>query len=140
MDNVTTDRKIHTLPNHKPWMNKAVINLLRVCDAAFWSGDKKAYRTARAKRRRGIKEVKRCYKKCIEEHFNNTDSQCMWQGIKTITDYASNNTSSTQNTVSSPLPEELSQVFARFDFVNTSSTTTWTQQGPPIKCAGVESP
>lgn len=44
--------------------------------------------------------MKRCEKKCIEEHFNNIDSQRTWQGIKTITDYASNNTSSTQNIVS----------------------------------------
>lgn len=54
----------------------------------------------------------------------------MWQGIKAITDYAGNNTSSTQ-TLSLSLPEELNRFFSRFDCVDTSNNITQTQQEPP---------
>ena len=56
-------------------MKGAVIGLRKAWDAAFHSGDTEAYRTARSRLRKGIKEAKHCYKKRIEEHFNSSDSE-----------------------------------------------------------------
>ncbi len=92
----------------------------------FHSGDAEAYRTTRSRLRKGIREVKHCYKKRIEEHFNSSDSRRVWQGIKTITGY--NSTSST-HAQSSSFPDDLNRFFARFDCTD-SSDNTWAQQGP----------
>lgn len=60
--------------------------------------------------RMGLKEAKRRYKQNIEEHFNNKDSRCMWQGIKTILGYKDNSTAS--GPTDSTLPDTLNQFFA----------------------------
>ncbi|KAI4894227.1 hypothetical protein NFI96_006080 [Prochilodus magdalenae] len=87
VDRVTSHRTIITFPNQKPWMNREVRLLLKARDAAFRSGDREAYSSARANLRRGISMAKHCYKQRIEEHFSSSDPRRMWQGIQTLTDY-----------------------------------------------------
>ncbi|KAI4891286.1 hypothetical protein NFI96_003881 [Prochilodus magdalenae] len=57
----------------KPWMNREVRLLLKARDAAFRSGDREAYSSARANLRKGISMAKHCYKQRIEEHFSSSD-------------------------------------------------------------------
>ncbi len=54
-------------------MNGEVRALSRAKKAAFWSGDKKAYRTARAKLKAGIKEEKQRHQERLEKD-NNTNN------------------------------------------------------------------
>lgn len=46
-----------SIPNQKAWMNGERRDVSRVKKGAFWSGDKDAYNTARARPKTGIKEV-----------------------------------------------------------------------------------
>lgn len=44
--------------NQKPWLNNEVSGLLRKWDLVFKFGDSQAYKEARGRLRRGIKEAK----------------------------------------------------------------------------------
>ncbi len=57
-DDVVKIRTVKSFPNEKAWMNGEVRALSRAKRAAFKSGDKEAYNTARAKLKAGIKEAK----------------------------------------------------------------------------------
>lgn len=110
---VTTHKKIKIFPNQKPWMNREVRLLLKARDAAFRSGDREAYSSARANLRKGICQAKLTHKQKIEEHFNSSDPRRMWQGIQSITDYKPPN--SVPPSSSASLPDELNHFYARFD-------------------------
>ncbi|KAI4904358.1 hypothetical protein NFI96_007146 [Prochilodus magdalenae] len=76
VDRVTSHKTIITFPNQKPWMKvRQVRLLLKARDAAFRSGDREAYSSARANLRKGIAMAKHCYKQRIEEHFSSSDPQ-----------------------------------------------------------------
>ncbi|KAI4903633.1 hypothetical protein NFI96_009461, partial [Prochilodus magdalenae] len=113
VDRVTSHKTIITFPNQKPWMNREVRLLLKARDAAFRSGDREAYSSARANLRKGIAMAKHCYKQRIEEHFSSSDPRRMWQGIQTLTDYKPRSTVLANNCAS--LPDELNHFYARFD-------------------------
>lgn len=116
MDKVTTHKKIKTFPNQKPLMNREVRHQLKARDAAFRSGDREAYSSARANLRKGIYLAKLAHKQNIKEHFNSSDPWSMWQGIQTITDYKPPN--STPPHSSPSVPNELNNLYARFDCKN----------------------
>ncbi|KAI4876772.1 hypothetical protein NFI96_015363, partial [Prochilodus magdalenae] len=113
VDRVTLHKTIITFPNQKPWMNREVRLLLKARDAAFRSGDREAYSSARANLRKGISMAKHCYKQHIEEHFSSSDPRRMWQGIQTLTDYKPCSTVLANNCAS--LPDQLNHFYARFD-------------------------
>ncbi|KAI4877181.1 hypothetical protein NFI96_007309, partial [Prochilodus magdalenae] len=113
VDRVTSHKTIINFPNQKPWMNREVRLLLKARDAAFRSGDREAYSSARANLRKGISMAKHCYKQRIEEHFSSSDPRRMWQGIQTLTDYKPRSTVLANNSAS--LPDELNHFYARFD-------------------------
>ncbi|KAI4886334.1 hypothetical protein NFI96_000178 [Prochilodus magdalenae] len=113
VDKVTSHKTIITFPNQKPWMNREVRLLLKARDAAFRSGDREAYSSARANLRKGISMAKHCYKQQIEEHFSSSDPRRMWQGIQTLTDYKPCSTVLANNCAL--LPDELNRFYARFD-------------------------
>lgn len=58
MGMVTVEKTIQVYPNQKPWMTSQVRSLLWARDAAFSSGDRALYSTARANLRRGIKDAR----------------------------------------------------------------------------------
>ncbi|KAI4875417.1 hypothetical protein NFI96_032939, partial [Prochilodus magdalenae] len=116
VDRVTSHKTIITFPKQKPWMNREVRLLLKARDAAFRSGDREAYSSARANLRRGIAMAKHCYKQWIEEHFSSSDPRRMWQGIQTLTDYKPRSTVLANNSAS--LPDQLNHFYARFDREN----------------------
>lgn len=70
-------------PNHKPVLTPVVMRLLKVLDAAVCSEAKEANRRVK-KVRKGIREAKHGYKKCITEHLKSFQSQDMWQDIRSI--------------------------------------------------------
>ncbi|KAI4874836.1 hypothetical protein NFI96_003053, partial [Prochilodus magdalenae] len=113
VDRVPSHKTILTFPNQKPWINREVRLLLKARDAAFRSGDREAYSSARANLRKGIAMAKHCYKQRIEEHFSSSEPQRVWQGIPTLTDYKPHSTVLANNCAS--LPDELNQFYARFD-------------------------
>lgn len=113
IDSVTTLKQITTFPNQKPWMNREVRLLLNTRNIAFRSGDAQAYSASRANLKRGIREAKHSHKLRIEEHFWNSDPQCMWQGIQDISDYKP--TITTPQTDDISLLDELNNFYARFD-------------------------
>ncbi|KAI4884740.1 hypothetical protein NFI96_025547 [Prochilodus magdalenae] len=84
-------------------------------DAAFRSGDREAYSSARANLRKGISMAKHCYKQRIEEHFSSSDPRRMWQDIQTRTDYKPR---STVLANCASLLDELNHFYARFDREN----------------------
>jgi hypothetical protein len=69
--------------------------MLRACNAAFnvsrmnpddsVAGD--AYKASRYELRKSIRDAKRQYRLKLELMFDNSDSQSMWQGLQTTTDY-----------------------------------------------------
>ncbi len=58
IDDVTVTKIITTIANQKPWMTAEVRGLLKTRDEAFRSGDKAAFKTARANLSCGIKKCK----------------------------------------------------------------------------------
>ncbi|ONI45397.1 hypothetical protein AN641_04270 [Candidatus Epulonipiscioides gigas] len=65
-DDVVKIRSVTSFPNERAWMNGEVRALCRAKKAAFKSGDKEAYNTARAKLKAGIKEAKRRHQQRLE--------------------------------------------------------------------------
>lgn len=61
MGNITVKKHTRVFPNQKLWMTSQVQPLLRTHNAAFRSGDRDLYSTARADLRRGIREAKLDY-------------------------------------------------------------------------------
>ncbi|XP_078278950.1 uncharacterized protein LOC144606565 [Rhinoraja longicauda] len=94
-------------------MNSEVRLLLKARDTAFRSGEARAYSSSRANLKRGIKKAKHSYKLKIEEHFKNSDSRRVWQGIQAITDYKPTNSIPTPSDAS--FLEELNHFYGRFD-------------------------
>ena len=121
-ETVMTTKTIKVFPNQKPWLDRNMRLLLG--DAAFRSGDKPAYKSARRDLKKGIREAKRRYKQRIESHFENNDPRSMWRGIKTLTDYKS---STTQISQDSDLPDTLNRFFARFDKQHSRATADKTE-------------
>src|SRR4029434_1441481 len=101
--------------------------LLQERNAAFRSGDKALYSTARANLKRGIKDAKKAYKEKIEDHLTNNNPRRVWQGIQNITNYKNSNTSTVHADAS--LAEELNNFFARFE-VNRPTTIALTPPTP----------
>lgn len=62
-------------------MNRGVRFLLKASDLASNCGDQEAYCSATANLKRGISQAKYNNKKNVEEPFNSSDPQHMWQGI-----------------------------------------------------------
>ncbi|XP_076836629.1 uncharacterized protein LOC143482213 [Brachyhypopomus gauderio] len=122
IDSVTTQKQITMYPNQKPWMNRDVRLRLKARNIAFRSGDAQAYSIARAELKRGIKKAKQQYKEKVEEHFSNSDPRRMWQGLQTITDYRTINTSPPSSDV--PFLDELNNFYARFERGNTTTPST----------------
>ncbi len=108
---VTVEKTIQVYPNQKPWMTSQVRSLLRARDAAFRSGDRALYSTARANLRRGIKAAKADYKGKIEGQLNNPRQ--MWQSIQSLTNYKGSAAIPGDSDVA--LAEELNSFFARFE-------------------------
>ena len=102
-------------------MNRETRLLLKARDSAFASGDTQAYSTARANLKKGIKRAKHEHKLRIEEHFANSDSRRMWQGIQAITNYKSTKSSPLSSDTS--FPDELNSFYARFDRENKETAT-----------------
>lgn len=126
-DNITTTKKIHVIPNSKPWMTRNCQFLLQKRNTAFQSGDLQRYKAARANLKRGIKDAKAAYEQKIKHLFSCSDPRQAWQGICQIT--RQNNTSSTSS--GSVLEaEQLNRFFARFD---TEGMTTTIIQTPTVR-------
>lgn len=79
-------------------MNSDVKKLLSERNSAFRSSNE---------------EAKAAYGKKLEGHFNESDPQCVWQGIQQLTNYKGNKGPTTSN--SSNLLAELNHFFARFE-------------------------
>ncbi len=70
------------------WLTGEVYRLLKARNAAFRAGDEEGLKTARANLSRGIRKAKRQYSRRIAHRFSDSrDTQSLWQGIQTITDY-----------------------------------------------------
>ena len=113
VDTVTVNKRIRVFPNQKPWMTSEVQSLLKQRNAAFRSGDKALYSTARANLKRGIRTAKSAYKRKIEDHFTEKDPRKMWQGLQHLTNYKGHNQVAAEADAS--LAEELNLFFARFE-------------------------
>ncbi len=111
-DTITVDKRIRIYPNQKPWMNRAVQQLLRERNTAFRSGDSELYSTARANLKRGIREAKADYRRRIEDHLDSNNSREVWQGIQHLTSYRTNPGAAVSDLT---LAEELNIFFARFE-------------------------
>uniref|UniRef100_A0A669B6K4 Reverse transcriptase domain-containing protein n=1 Tax=Oreochromis niloticus TaxID=8128 RepID=A0A669B6K4_ORENI len=121
VDNVTVNKRVRVFPNQKPWMNSEVQSLLKSRNTAFKSGDRAAYRAARADLSRGIRKAKAAYRRRIEDHFADNDPRKMWQGINHITNYRSNNQATSR--IDASLAEDLNRFFARFETTRPSAVT-----------------
>ncbi len=125
IDDVTVTKTITVRANQKPWLTGEVYRLLKARNAAFRAGDEEGLKTARANLSRGIREAKRQYSRRIAHRFSDSrDTQSLWQGIQTITDYKPP-PQTCDSTI--PLLNELNAFFARFEAQN--STTA--QKAPP---------
>lgn len=107
-------------------MTNQVHSLLRARDAAFRSGDRTLYSTARANLRRGIKAAKADYKGKIEGQLNNPRQ--MWQGIQSLTNYKV--CAATPGDSDMALAEELNSFFARFE---SQAKISVTPPQPPLQ-------
>ncbi|KAK3554488.1 hypothetical protein QTP70_024291, partial [Hemibagrus guttatus] len=116
IDGVTVSKSISTRPNQKPWMTAKVCVLQKSRDSAFRAGDKDALRTARAKLSRAIREAKHTHSQRIHGHFQSSgDTQCMWQGIQSITNYRPASPACDND---ASLPDALNSFYAQFDAWN----------------------
>lgn len=103
-------------------MNSEVQSLLKCRNTAFRSGDRAAYRAARADLKRGIREAKAAYKRKVEDHFTDNNPRRMWQGINHITNYRSSNQTTALTAAS--LAENLNHFFALFEMVRSSASSS----------------
>ncbi len=116
IDNVTVTKTITTRANQKPWLTAEVRGLLKTSDEAFRSGDKAAFKTARANLSCGIKNAKRSYAQKINNHFTDSrDTRSLWQAIQTITDYKPPPQACDDDT---SLPDTLNHFYSRFEMQN----------------------
>ena len=96
----------------KPWFTKEVKNQLMAKDAAFRSGDDEEFRRAKYDACRAIARAKAEYKDKLEDQFASNNTNAVWQGRQTITQYkAKSATLSSEPT----LPDRLNEFYARFD-------------------------
>ncbi len=120
IDDVTVTKTITIRANQKPWLTGEVYRLLKARNAAFRAGDEEGLKTARANLSRGIREAKRQYSRRIAHRFNDSrDTQSLWQGIQTITDYKPP-PQTCDSTI--PLLNELNAFFARFEAQDSTSS------------------
>ncbi len=127
IDDVTVTKTITVRANQKPWLTGEVYRLLKARNSAFRAGDEVGLRTARANLSRGIREAKRQYSRRIAHRFSDSrDTQNLWQGIQTITDYKPP-PQTCDSTI--PLLNELNAFFAHFEAQN--STTAQKTPPPP---------
>ena len=96
-------------------MNAEVRTLFRAKKAAFESGNREVYSTARARLKPGSKKAKRRHQQRLERDFNINSTKYMWQGIQNFTDYKNN---SAPIRCESTLPNELSTFYACFNHLN----------------------
>lgn len=106
---------IRTFPNQKPWVDGNIRNALRSRSAAYntglATGDMTEYNAASYYVRRAVKEAKRRYGRKVESQFQHGGSRCLWQGLRTITDYK---TSPSTVNMDASLANELNTFYARF--------------------------
>ncbi len=127
IDDVTVTKTITVRANQKPWLTGEVYRLLKARNTAFRAGDEEGLKTARANLSRGIREAKGQYSRRIAHRFSDSrDTQRLWQGIQTITDYKPP-PQTCDSTI--PLLNELNAFFARFEAQN--STTAQKTPPPP---------
>lgn len=121
-ENVAETKTNRAFPNQKLWLNSEVWTLLRAWNSAFKSAMPPEYKEGQNRLRKGIRVAKNRYNQHIEEHFNNNESRCMWQGIKTITGHKDNCIAcialGTTDISTSALPDTLNQFFTCFDWQN----------------------
>lgn len=126
-DDVIVTKTITVRANQKPWLTEEVYRLLKARNVAFRTGDVVGLRTARANLFRGIREARRKYYRRIVNCFSDSrDTQSLWRGIQTITDYKPPPQTCDSNI---SLLNELSAFFARFEVQN--STTAQKTPPPP---------
>ncbi|KAI5625328.1 gastrula zinc finger protein XlCGF28.1-like [Silurus asotus] len=116
VDDVTISKTITTRSNQKPWITANVRALLKQRDSAFRSGDKTAFKTARAKLPRAIREAKCAHAKKIHNHFQDSgNTRRMWQGIQAITNYKTTSPACDRDP---SLPDAVNDFYARFKVQN----------------------
>eukprot|EP00064_Thunnus_orientalis_P020697 superscaffoldBa00005836_g20842 len=118
VDDVVITKTIKSFPSQRAWINGEVRALSRAKKAAFRSGDKEAYNTARARLKAGIKEAKRKHQQRPERDLNTNNTKDMWQVIQNITGYKSR---SAPIMCEAKSPDELNSFYARFDILNKES-------------------
>lgn len=129
INNVTVEKKIWCHTNSKPWMTSEVARLLKDRDAAYHSGDRGSYGSARSNLKRGIKTAKAAYKDKIEGHFREGDPWRVWQSIKHLTNYKG--CRSTASYSSSQRAEKLNIFFGRHEKTDFKSGSLSLASHPP---------
>ncbi len=110
VDDVMITKTIKSFPNQKVLMNGEVRALSRAKKVAFWSGDKNAYCTARARLKAGIKEAKQRHQERLERDLNTNNTK----------DVAGNpdHHRLQKQEYSHHVPNELNTFYAGFDVLN----------------------
>ncbi|XP_041962711.1 uncharacterized protein LOC121720538 [Alosa sapidissima] len=117
VDDTVPKAIMKTYPNQKPWVNHSIREALNEQTAAYrsglLSGNMEEYKAATYNLRRMVKEAKRRYGEKIRSQFEQSDSRCMWQGLRVMSDYKS--PTSTIGNADPSLADELNTFYARFD-------------------------
>ncbi len=103
--------------NQKPWVDRTIRDAVNYCTAAYnaglLSGYMSEYKASCYALQRAVRAAKLRYREIIESHFQLNDSQCMWQGLKTIC--SSGNKSSAEVRADPLLAEELNTFYGCFE-------------------------
>ena len=78
-------------------------------------GDSEEYKKLRYELRRAISSAKRQYKEKVESDFKGCNTQNMWAGLRTMTDYKGAAGGAAGVSACASLPDELNSFFARFE-------------------------
>jgi hypothetical protein len=108
---------IKTFPNQKPWIDGSIRAKLKVRTIAFNHGkatqNMTEYKQCSYSLRKAIKQAKHQYRDQVESQFNGSDTRCIWQGLKSITDYKKKTTPVMDTAIL--LPDKLNNFFACFE-------------------------
>jgi hypothetical protein len=109
-------KTVKVYPNNKPWITKAVKDVINRKKQIFGQGDKIKLREVQVELKRIIKIEKEKYKIKIEQKFTQNNMKQVWEGMRLMSGYSKN--SSTKNCLpdtSVKYAEQLNEFYNRFD-------------------------
>ena len=120
--------------NDKLWFTRDIKQKLAMQNSTFISGNREEFRRARYAVRKAISSAKYKHKRKLENQFASNNTRFVWQRLRQITQYTPS--ASVIYNVDPSFPDQLNDLYSRFDKLNTSPEQrplpTDTPMSPPF--------